>query len=383
MKTKFITLLTRNILPVMLLFLVASCENEDDGPLFTVQEPSETVGFTNTFLGEYLLSPQTKDNIAERLLWNTPSFSGTTAVNFKLEGSNTNEFNTSDVGYFVADNLNETNYAVSVESLLKVATALDLNGDPTSGKEASGTAYLRVTASVGDPTNSNGFSTVSEVKEITITMVEVVSQQESIPMLAVPGAYQGWSPENAPLIAASAADKTDFEGFIYMTAGEFKFVEANDDGAYAWGNTDWGQSKSEATGILDDGDEKNVEVSTDGLYFLQVDTTAGTYSATLVNFGVIGEATPTGWDSDTKMSYDATNNVMSLDINLTNGKEYKIRANDDWNLNFPLQIGPDSDGDGFLDTKDGNFTHEGDTGMHRVTLDVSNARKYTLTVTKL
>ena len=383
MKTKFKNLITKIIFPVAILFVAVGCENEDDGPLFTIQEPSETVGFTNTFLGEYLLSPQTKDNIAERLLWNTPSFGGTTAVNFKVEGSNTNEFNTSDVGYFVADNLNETNYAVSVESLLKVATALDLNGDPTSGKEASGTAYLRVTASAGDPTNSNGFSTVSEVKEITITMVEVVSQEESIPMLAVPGAYQGWSPENAPLIAASAANKTDFEGFIYMTAGEFKFVEANDDGAYAWGNTDWGQSKSEATGILDDGDEKNVEVSTDGLYFLQVDTTAGTYSATLVNFGVIGEATPTGWDSDTKMSYDATNNVMSLDINLTNGKEYKIRANDDWNLNFPLQIGPDSDGDGFLDTKDGNFTHEGDTGMHRVTLDVSNARKYTLTVTKL
>jgi hypothetical protein len=36
-----------------------------------------------------------------------------------------------------------------------------------------------------------------------------------------------------------------------------------------------------------------------------------------------------------------------------------------------------------LDTKDGNFTHSGDTGMHRVTLDVSTARKYTLTVTKL
>jgi hypothetical protein len=83
------------------------------------------------------------------------------------------------------------------------------------------------------------------------------------------------------------------------------------------------------------------------------------------------------------MTYDATNNVMSLDINLTSGKEYKIRANDDWGLDFPLQMGPDSDGDGLLDTKDGNFTHSGDTGMHRVTLDVSTARKYTLTVTKL
>jgi hypothetical protein len=383
MKTRFKTLLTKIILPAAILFVAVGCENEDDGPLFTVQEPSETVGFTNTFLGEYLLSPQTKDNIAERLLWNTPSFGGTTAVNFKVEGSNTNEFNTTDVGYFVADNLNATNYAVSVESLLKVATALDLNGDPTSGKEASGTAYLRVTASVGDPTNSNGFSTVSEVKEITITMVEVVSQEEPAPMLAVAGAYQGWSPENAPLLAASESGKTDFEGFIHMTAGEFKFVEADDDGVYAWGNTDWGQSKTEANGILDEADEKNVEVNTDGLYYLQVDTGLGTYSTTLVNFGVIGEATPTGWSSDTKMTYDATNNVMSLDINLTSGKEYKIRANDDWDLDFPLQMGPDSDGDGFLDTKDGNFTHSGDTGMHRVTLDVFTARKYAITVTKL
>jgi len=383
MKTRFKTLLTKIILPAAILFVAVGCENEDDGPLFTVQEPSETVGFTNTFLGEYLLSPQTKDNIAERLLWNTPSFGGTTAVNFKVEGSNTNEFNTTDVGYFVADNLNATNYAVSVESLLKVATALDLNGDPTSGKEASGTAYLRVTASVGDSTNSNGFSTVSEVKEITITMVEVVSQEEPAPMLAVPGVYQGWSPGDAPLLAASESGKTDFEGFIHMTAGEFKFVEADDDGVYDWGNTDWGQSKTEANGILDEADEKNVEVSTDGLYYLQVDTGLGTYSTTLVNFGVIGEATPTGWSSDTKMTYDATNNVMSLDINLTSGKEYKIRANDDWGLDFPLQMGPDSDGDGLLDTKDGNFTHSGDTGMHRVTLDVSTARKYTLTVTKL
>lgn len=383
MKTRFKTLLTKIILPVAILFVAVGCENEDDGPLFTVQEPSETVGFTNTFLGEYLISPQTKDNIAERLLWNTPSFGGTTAVNFKVEGSNTNEFNTTDAGYFVADNLNVTNYAVSVESLLKVATALDLNGDPTSGKEASGTAYLRVTASIGDPANSNGFSTTSEMKEITITMVEVVSQDESIPMLAVPGAYQGWSPENAPLIAASESGKTDFEGFIHMTAGEFKFVEADDDGIYGWGNTDWGQSKTEANGILDEADEKNVEVSTDGLYYLQVDTGTGTYSTTLVNFGVIGEATPTGWGSDTKMTYDATNNVMALDINLTSGKEYKIRANDDWDLGFPLQMGPDSDGDGLLDTKDGNFTHSGDTGMHRVTLDVFTARKYTITVTKL
>ena len=102
-----------------------------------------------------------------------------------------------------------------------------------------------------------------------------------------------------------------------------------------------------------------------------------------MSLGLIGSATPTGWDSDTDLVYDATNNVLSVDINLTNGGEYKIRANNDWVIGSPGQFGPDSDGDGFLDTKDNNFTHEGATGRYRVTLDVFTARKYTLKVTAL
>ncbi|MGB0254569.1 MAG: hypothetical protein ACPF95_00145, partial [Flavobacteriaceae bacterium] len=102
MKTEFKNLLIKIVLPVALLFVAVGCENEDDGPLFTVQEPSETVGFVNDFLGEYLISPETKDNIAERLLWNTPSFGGVTAVDFKIEGSNTDQFNSTDAGYFTA-----------------------------------------------------------------------------------------------------------------------------------------------------------------------------------------------------------------------------------------------------------------------------------------
>ena len=75
--------------------------------------------------------------------------------------------------------------------------------------------------------------------------------------------------------------------------------------------------------------------------------------------------------------------MLSVDINLTNGGEYKIRANNDWVIGFPGQFGPDSDGDGFLDTDKNNFTHEGATGSYRVTLDVFTARKYTLKVTAL
>lgn len=383
MKNNIVSFFTRTILPVTLLFIAFSCENEDDGPEFTVIPPSEEVAFTNSFLDDYLLSTQTSANIAERLLWNTPSFGAQTSVSFTVEGSSTNLFAATDPGYFSSGALTESNYAVSVANLLAIADALDLDGDPTSGKESSGMAYLRVTASVGDATDSNGFSVVSEPQEIKITMVETEGEVPA-PMLAVPGQYQGWNPGGAPLLAASAAGQTDFEGFIHMDINEadnqgFKFVEGVD-GVYDWGNPDWGKSDD---GVLVVDGESNITVDEDGLYFIQADTGAGTYSTTLMSLGLIGEATPTGWGSDTDFIYDVTNNVLILDINLVNGKEYKVRANDDWVIGFPGQFGPDSDGDGFLDTKDGNFTHEGATGNYRVTLDVFTARKYTLKVTAL
>ena len=383
MKNNIITFLTKTILPVALLFIAFSCVNEDDGPEFTVTPPSEDVAFTNTFLDDYLLSAQTSANIAERLLWNTPSFGAQTSVSFTVEGSSTNLFAATDPGYFSSGALTENNYAVSVANLLTIADALDLDGDPTSGKESSGMAYLRVTASVGDATDSNGSSVVSEPQEIKITMVETEGEVPA-PMLAVPGQYQGWNPGGAPLLAASAAGQTDFEGFIYMDINEadnqgFKFVEGVD-GVYKWGNPDWGKSDD---GVLVIEGESNITVDEDGLYFIEADTGAGTYSTTLMSLGLIGSATPTGWDSDTDFVYDATNNVLSLDINLTNGGEYKVRANNGWDIEFPGQFGPDSDGDGFLDTKNGNFTHEGATGNYRVTLDIFTARKYTLKVTAL
>ena len=383
MKNNIITFLTKTILPVALLFIAFSCENEDDGPEFTVTPPSEDVAFTNSFLDDYLLSAQTSANIAERLLWNTPSFGAQTSVSFTVEGSSTNLFAATAPGYFSSGALTENNYAVSVANLLTIADALDLDGDPTSGKESSGMAYLRVTASVGDATDSNGSSVVSEPQEIKITMVETEGEAPA-PMLAVPGQYQGWNPGGAPLLAASAAGQTDFEGFIYMDIDEadnqgFKFVEGVD-GVYDWGNPDWGKSDD---GILVVDGESNITVDEDGLYYIQADTGAGTYSTTLMSLGLIGSATPTGWDSDTDFVYDATNNVLTLDINLINGEKYKVRANNGWDIGFPGQFGPDSDGDGFLDTKDGDFTHEGDTGNYRATLDVFTARKYTLTVTAL
>lgn len=52
------------------------------------------------------------------------------------------------------------------------------------------------------------------------------------------------------------------------------------------------------------------------------------------NWGIIGSATPTGWDSDTNMDYDLTTRLYSITMNLTAGNAFKFRLDDGWAKNF-------------------------------------------------
>jgi hypothetical protein len=83
-----------------------------------------------------------------------------------------------------------------------------------------------------------------------------------------------------------------------------------------------------------------------GLYYFQVDLNTNTYVMEKRSWGVIGDATPTGWDSDTDMVYDAENDALFLEISLNPGN-IKFRANDDWTANLG-----DEEGDAIL-TQDG------------------------------
>ena len=141
----------------MLLFIVASCENEDNDPQFTLTETSDTVAFSNTLLDTYYISYETRLNIAERLFWNKPDFGGITEINYKVEVSTSEMFASDAAASFDSGVITDTSYAISVENLWTAATALGLDDDPTTTDKGNvGTVYARVTATVGDPTNSNG-----------------------------------------------------------------------------------------------------------------------------------------------------------------------------------------------------------------------------------
>ncbi len=51
------------------------------------------------------------------------------------------------------------------------------------------------------------------------------------------------------------------------------------------------------------------------------------------NWGIIGDATPTGWGSDTNMDYSLSTHLYSVTIHMITGG-YKFRLDDGWGVNF-------------------------------------------------
>ena len=200
-----------------------------------------------------------------------------------------------------------------------------------------------------------------------ISAVEIVQSTR----IAVPGNHQGWDPTTAPQLEASSASETDYEGYAWLD-GEHKFVGPDGSGNFNWGNIDWGDDNS-FSGILLETGEVNCNV-TAGYYFIQADTNSLTYSETLYNWGLIGDATPDAWSSDQDMLYDAATATWTITLDLVVG-QIKFRANDDWSWNYgdtgadgSLEIG----GDNMIISTAGNYT---------VVLDLSTPRAYTYSVT--
>jgi starch-binding outer membrane protein SusE/F len=158
--------------------------------------------------------------------------------------------------------------------------------------------------------------------------------------LFVPGDYQGWNPATAQVIEFNTASES-YEGIVDMAkaggTGEFKFTnQPNWNGiGYAKGSTD---------GVLStDGGAPNLKL-TPGTYELTASTKNLTWSSKLVNWGLIGDATPNGWGADTDMKYDQATKMYTLTADMTSG-QFKLRKNDDWGTNRGWGGTGKSDGD--------------------------------------
>lgn len=112
--------------------------------------------------------------------------------------------------------------------------------------------------------------------------------------LYVVGAHQGWAPDAAVIGKLYPVDaEGNYAGYAYLN-GEYKCIsQQNWDGPnYGAGSTEGTLSTIENAGNL---------TAEEGYYYLTFNIKELTYAAQLVNFGVIGDATPGGWNEDTNL----------------------------------------------------------------------------------
>ena len=139
------------------------------------------------------------------------------------------------------------------------------------------------------------------------------------PVLYMAGDANSWK----QIDYLSSEDGVHFTGYMYLNQNGFKFCTQKD-----WDGTNYG-------GAFFGESEDNIMMTQEaGFYQVDVDLSAKTYTLSPFNIGIIGNATPSGWASDTDMTYNPTERCWEIKgVELSDG-EMKFRANDDWALSW-------------------------------------------------
>lgn len=217
------------------------------------------------------------------------------------------------------------------------------------GVAVDGDASMSGTLTTTDPQagkieKAGMYRMVLNMMEYTYTIEEL----NFAPYIYEIGNNTGWG-DVCPLAGLNYDGQ--YKGFAYLD-GELKYRPHEND----W-NDDWGKASGDAyAGTLTTEGGDNIDAVAPGFYMMDVDLATLTYKHTLIEtMGVIGSATPNGWDSDTYMTYDNSDGSWNLTIELTDG-EIKIRANDGWDINWGGSIEEPTFNAGNMAVTAGNYS---------------------------
>lgn len=147
------------------------------------------------------------------------------------------------------------------------------------------------------------------------------------PVLYMAGDANGWN----QIDVLNGDDGVHFTGYMYLNQNGFKFCTQPE-----WKGTNYGANFDTAPNAA------NITMTEEaGYYKVDVDLESKSYVLTpITTIGIIGSASPKGWDSDVDMTYVPYNAETKelgyweiKDVTFTSG-EIKFRANDDWAINW-------------------------------------------------
>ncbi len=246
----------------------------------------------------------------------------------------------------------------------KIIPATNYNGDFWAGGETGvvGTKVDGDTSMEGNLTTTDpqaGKIEQAAIYRMTINMMNYtykLEKMEFAEFIYVPGNAQkyntsapgmpswGWTPELAPALRSAKFDGI-YTGYAYMD-GEFKFTkERNWNAEY---NYDSFTTYSPIfTGNAGSGG--NINCTEAGYYQLVADVASGSLKATKLTWGLVGPATPGGWDagSYTVMNYNMADDCWEITTDLA-ADEFKFTTNGSWDINLGGSLDDLSEGAGNL-----------------------------------
>lgn len=325
--------------------LLWSCKKEEEHIVASTGTPTEFSASASSLI-------LSKENAEDTLLtfnWTKSDFG------YKAAITNVIQFDVAG-----GDFSNAKEVIADVGSSSKKFTGVDINTlllsmDLPTGEPASIIARLKTQI-----TSSSLAPVYSETVNLQATPFSLISY------IYVPGDYQGWNPAIADSLTSPRSNGI-YEGIIYFPDSEGASFEFKITTGKSWDNGYGG-----AGGGMLSTDGENLKAPGAGSYQIKVDLNALTFEMLPLTFGIIGDATAGGWDSDTDMLFDNGRQVWTLTTHLNVG-ELKFRKNDSWDVDYG-----DNGHDGTLDSGGANIPIAS-AGEYEIILDLN---ELTYSVTK-
>jgi hypothetical protein len=212
---------------------------------------------------------------------------------------------------------------------------------------------VKTHATVYGQSNMGVMPAYSEVKTIAVTPFE-----PQVAYVYAVGAFQGWN-RTGGYSLVSLLDNGIYFGYInfHETGSAFLILPDNSDSwDHKWGSDDG------STLIKDGGTD--IKSPGSGYHKITADLINLTIQMIPYSWGIIGSATPTGWDGDTDMTWNYEKLQWEITIDLKGGENFKLRLNDAWDINYGITDG--------VVTAGGNDIPVAEDGKYLVTFDEEN-----------
>ena len=359
-------------LAIIILITFYSCE-EENAPIFVAQPDVDGIIFTNSFASNYLISEATKENIGDRLIWESADFGVTTNVTYEIQGSIDPTFST----FTIIGTTNENNFPVTISNFLDFAKELGLDADPSTTDSAGlannvGQFFVRIKANVGTTDN---LTTYSEFETINITWLEDIPTNtcNSLYVLGEGITDIGW---NFPGIELTC-DTNVLKAKARLGNANFRFFTTVGD----WDSgLDYNYFENEGYTIdanLENAGDNFSFIGTPGIYTITIDDANKTIQLEASSsLWAVGDAVPGGWSfsGDTVEFIENTPDIWSASIELNNNifRFFQTFGTYDTNNNFQYYIDQGFTIDSNFESDggpDANFNFIGTAGTYNLTIN--------------